>query len=116
LPRGQASEIRYALAKSIFIVDDSDMVRASLRKFLERDLGFEVCGEAVDGLDALERGPELAPDLVILDLAMPRLNGLQAARKLRSLPMDVPIILFTMHSDALQVRDVENAGIAQAEY
>jgi DNA-binding NarL/FixJ family response regulator len=75
------------LAKSILIVDNSGMVRASLRKFLEQEMGFKVCGEASDGLDALEKVPQLEPDLVILDLAMPRMNGLQAARKLRSLPV-----------------------------
>jgi DNA-binding NarL/FixJ family response regulator len=99
------------LAKSILIVDNSDMVRASLRKFLEREMGFKVCGEASDGLDALEKVPQLEPDLVILDLAMPRMNGLQAARKLRTLPVNIPIILFTMYSDALQLRDVEDAGV-----
>jgi DNA-binding NarL/FixJ family response regulator len=104
-------EFRYVLAKSILIVDDSDMIRASLRKFLERELVFKVCGKAFDGLDALEKAPQLEPDLVILDLAMPRMNGLQAARKLRSLPMNIPIILFTMYSDALQFHDVEDAGV-----
>ena len=103
-------EFRYVLAKSILIVANSDMVRASLRKFLGREPGFNVCGEAVDGLDALEKVPQLEPDLVILDLAMPRMNGLQPARKLRSLPVNIPVILFTMYSDALQFRDVEDAA------
>jgi len=97
--------------KSILIVDNSAMVRASLRRFLERELGFNVCGEAFDGLDALEKVPQLGPDLVILDLAMPRMNGLQAARTLRSLPVNIPVILFTMYSDALQFSDAEDAGI-----
>jgi DNA-binding NarL/FixJ family response regulator len=104
-------EFRYAVPKSILIADDSQMVRAGLRRFLERDLGFTVCGEAVDGLDALEKVPQLEPDLVILDLAMPRMNGLETARELRKLPVNVPIILFTMHSDALHFRDIEKAGI-----
>jgi DNA-binding NarL/FixJ family response regulator len=68
------------LAKSLLIVDNSDMVRASLRRFLEREMGFKVCSAASDGLDALEKVPQLEPDRVILDLAMPRMNGLQAAR------------------------------------
>ena len=104
-------EFSCVLAKSILVVDNSDMVRASLRKFLERELGFKVCGEACDGLDALEKMPQLEPDLVILDLAMPPMNGLQAARKLRTPPGKYPIILFTMYSDALQFRDVEDAGV-----
>jgi len=74
-------------------------------------MGFKVCGEASDGLDALEMVPQLEPDLVILDLAMPPMNELQAARKLRTLPVNIPIILFTMYSDALQFRDFEDAGV-----
>ena len=70
-----------------------------------------MCGEACDGLDALQKMPQLEPDLVILDLAMPPMNGLQAARKLRTPPGKYPIILFTMYSDALQFRDVEDAGV-----
>jgi CheY-like chemotaxis protein len=83
-------EFSCVLAKSILVVDNSDMVRASLRKFLEREMGFKVCGEASDGLDALEKVPQLEPDLVILDLGMPPMNGLQAARKLRTLPVNIP--------------------------
>jgi len=93
------------------MVDNSAIVRASLRRFLERELGLNVCGEAFDGLDALEKVPQLGPDLVILDLAMPRMNGLQAPRTLRSLPVNIPVILFTMYSDALQFSDAEDAGI-----
>ena len=73
-------------------------------------MGFKVCREAFDGRDALEKAPQLEPDLVILDLAMPRMNGLQVARKLRSLPVHIKVILFTMYSDALQFRDVEDAA------
>jgi DNA-binding NarL/FixJ family response regulator len=71
-------------AKSILIVDDDDRVRASLRKFLDWELGLKVCGEACDGPDALQKVPQLEPDLIIQDLAMPRMNGLHAARELGS--------------------------------
>ena len=89
------------MSKCILIADDCGAIRASLRQFLERELGLEVCGEAVDGVEAVEKAPQIGPDLVILDLAMPRMNGLQAAREMRKLPINVPIILFTIHSDAL---------------
>ena len=105
------SEREAVLSKCILIVDDSERIRASLRIFLERDVGIEVCGEAVDGLDAVEKVTRLQPDLVILDLVMPRMNGLQAARELKSMPAHTRIILFTMHSDAIQSREAEEAGI-----
>jgi CheY-like chemotaxis protein len=80
--------------KYILLVDDSAVIRAATRHFLDSQPGFSVCGEAIDGLDALEKAQNLNPDLIILDLAMPRMNGLQAARKLRALMNNVPIILF----------------------
>jgi DNA-binding NarL/FixJ family response regulator len=99
------------LSKCILIVDDSDNLRNSLRKFLERELGLTVCGEAVDGLDALEKVAHLSSDLIILDMVMPRMNGLETAREVRNVRVLAPIILFTMHSDALEFYDVQAAGI-----
>jgi len=83
----------------------------NLRRFLEENPDFEVCGEAVDGVDAVEKATRLAPDLVILDLAMPRMNGLEAAHQIKSMPSHTPVILFTMHSEALQFLNVADAGI-----
>jgi DNA-binding NarL/FixJ family response regulator len=64
---------------------------------LERESGFEVCGEAVDGYDAIEKAQELKPDLILLDMSMPRMNGIQAAPKLKELLPRTPIVLFTSH-------------------
>lgn len=97
--------------KQILLVDDSDAIRAATRHFLERQPGFAVCGEAVDGLDAVEKAQELHPDLIILDLAMPRMNGLEAARELRAMMHDVPIILFTWYAEAVPVEDAAAAGV-----
>src|ERR1700722_1665563 len=99
------------MRKSILIVDDSCVVRTATRHFLETQTQYEVCGEAVDGRDAIEKARHLGPDLIILDLQMPRINGLQAARELRKLNVAVPIILFTMYADAVRAVDAEKAGI-----
>jgi len=72
------------VTKYLLLVDDSELIRLATRHFLESQTGFEVCGEAIDGIDALEKASHLNPDLIILDIAMPRMNGLQAARELRA--------------------------------
>jgi len=85
----------------VFIVDDNPSVRTEIRAQLEAS-GFAVCGEAFDGLNAVEQAPVLRPDLIILDLSMPRMNGLDAARELHSLCPNVPILLNTMHSAVIR--------------
>jgi DNA-binding NarL/FixJ family response regulator len=89
------------MSKQILIVDDSDTCRRITRLFLESQLGLEVCGEAVDGVDAIEKAIALKPDLVVLDLAMPRMNGVEAASELRARMPRVPIVLFTMYDDVV---------------
>jgi two-component system response regulator EvgA len=85
----------------VFIVDDNPSVRTEIRAQLEAS-GFAVCGEAFDGLDAVERAFELNPDLIILDVSMPRMNGLDAARKLRDIHPHVPILLNTAHAAVIR--------------
>ena len=87
------------MPKSILIADDHETTRSLIRSFMESKDGFKVCGEAVDGVDAIEKAKELKPDLIILDLAMPRMNGAAAASILKSTMPDVPIILFSMYDD-----------------
>jgi DNA-binding NarL/FixJ family response regulator len=87
------------MSKHILIVDDSDTCRKITRLFLESQLGLEVCGEAIDGVDAIEKAMALKPDLVVLDLAMPRMNGVETAIELRARMPKVPIVLFTMYDD-----------------
>jgi two-component system, chemotaxis family, chemotaxis protein CheY len=89
------------MSKQILVVDDSDTCRKVTRLFLESQLGIEVCAEAVDGIDAVEKAKELKPDLVVLDLAMPRMNGVEAASALRAMMPRMPIVLFTMYDDVL---------------
>jgi DNA-binding NarL/FixJ family response regulator len=87
--------------KQILIVDDSDVVRRVVRSVLESQTKHQVCGEAIDGVDAIEKANALKPDLIVLDLAMPRMNGLEAAMALKSAVPRPWIVLFTMHGKSL---------------
>jgi len=86
------------MSRSILIVDDSDIVRSIIRAYLENK-GYTVCGEAENGLEAIEKATELKPDLIVLDLAMPKLNGAEAASVLKAIMPRVPIVLFTMYEE-----------------
>jgi DNA-binding NarL/FixJ family response regulator len=88
------------IPKSILIVDDSDLIRRALRRMIEKSDHFLVCGEAVNGKEAIEKALQLKPDLIVLDLAMPEMNGLDAARVLKKILPTVPLILFTSHADS----------------
>jgi DNA-binding NarL/FixJ family response regulator len=101
------------MSKHILIVDDSDTCRKVTRLFLESQLDLDVCGEAVDGVEAVEKARVLKPDLVILDLAMPRMNGVEAASELRAMMPQVPIVLFTMYDDAAGRTLALSAGASQ---
>jgi DNA-binding NarL/FixJ family response regulator len=87
-------------APRILVIDDGESVRDIIRIFLERD-GFEVCGEAADGFEAIEQANKLKPDLIVLDLAMPRMNGADAASILSKTMPAVPIVLLTLYQNAL---------------
>lgn len=97
--------------KCILIVDDLDYVRKIVRDFLENESCFAVCGEAVDGLDAIQKAKELNPDLIILDLSMPRMNGIEAARALKRLLPQTPIVMLTSHDPAVLGYDAHGPGI-----
>lgn len=86
--------------RRILVVDDSDAVRDVIRTFLQNS-GLEVCGEASDGLDAIEKAKKLRPDLIVLDLSMPGMNGVEAAETLAELMPQVPIVVLTMYGDLL---------------
>ena len=96
----------------ILLVDDSALTRGLVRAFLESRPGLEVCGEASDGEEGIKKGGELKPDLVVLDLAMPRVNGLQAAKILREVLPRTPIILFTFYKEAMSMQMAQAAGVS----
>lgn len=87
------------MSKSVLIADDSPSIRRSVRFLLERRHSELIVSEAVDGVDAIEKAKKTRPDLILLDLAMPRLNGAEAASILKSNLPETPIILFTMYTD-----------------
>jgi DNA-binding NarL/FixJ family response regulator len=98
--------------KRIFVVDDNAPIRGLVREFIESRPGFEICGEATDGLEGIEKGRELKPDLIVLDFLMPRINGLQAALMLHEIVPNTPIILFTFYKDAIPRDLAHAAGVA----
>ncbi len=80
----------------ILIADDDAAIRRLLRRLIENHTDWNVCGDAQDGQDAVAKAGQLGPDIIVLDLAMPQMNGLQAAREIsRNLP-DVPMLLLTV--------------------
>jgi two-component system vancomycin resistance associated response regulator VraR len=87
--------------KRVLIADDSSSVRDVIRTFLRNHEEIEICGEAVDGLEALEKAQSLKPDLVLLDLVMPEINGAEVASILKNKMPNIRIILFTMHSERI---------------
>ena len=98
------------MRKCILLVDDNPAIRMALRRFLEDHTDFEVCGEANDGLEAIEKAAQLQPDLIVLDLSMPRMDGLKAARELRQRMPQMHLILFTMHAAATSQNEAAAAG------
>ena len=98
--------------KRVLIVDDSPLTRGLVREFINGRPGFKVCGEAADGLEGVEKGIELKPDLIVLDFSMPGLNGLQAAVILHEVVPKSPIILFTFFKDAIPIHMIRAAGVA----
>lgn len=98
------------MAFRIFIADDHEVVRKGLISLLEAQTDWEVCGEAADGREAVEKASELKPDIIILDIGMPSLNGLEATRQILKINPDAKILVLTLHDSDSVVREVLNAG------
>ena len=95
----------------ILIADDNALMLRVLRDSLDRHPGWKVCGQASNGLEAVSLAAELNPDLVILDLTMPKLNGFQAARTIQTAAPSLPLLLFTPHlSEPLVEDEARNSG------
>jgi DNA-binding NarL/FixJ family response regulator len=97
-------------ALRILIADDHDVVREGTRAVIERQQGWEVCGVATTGREAVEQAGELKPDVVVMDMSMPELNGLAAARRIKQRLPKTEILIFSAHQTDELIREVFEAG------
>ena len=98
------------MAIRILIVDDHEIFRRGLRSLLESRADWEVCGEATDGQDAVQKAKQVQPDVIVLDITMPRLNGLDATALLRNEVPTAKIVILSQHQPALMKQVALNAG------
>ncbi len=94
----------------ILVADDHEVVRGGLRTLLESQPGWEVCGEAGTGREALQKAKQLKPDVIVLDITMPDLDGLQATRQILRAAPKAEVLILSMHESEQVVREVLDAG------
>jgi DNA-binding NarL/FixJ family response regulator len=99
------------MSRTILIVDDSPIIRHTLRSCIEQNSDWEVCGEAENGRVAIEKVRELHPDVVILDLQMPVMNGFEAADRISHLAPHTALLMLTLHTCEQVSQDAHAAGI-----
>jgi CheY-like chemotaxis protein len=99
--------------RRILVADDNPLIRKTLCDLFKEHESLEICDEAVDGQDAVQKAEDLRPDLIILDLSMPKMDGVQAATAICKFLPNVPIILFTMYAQEIRQTETELAGISR---
>jgi DNA-binding NarL/FixJ family response regulator len=95
----------------ILVADDHDLLRRGIKSIVESRKGWEICGEALTGVQAVAKAQELKPDVAILDISMPELNGIEAAKKIRKSSEKTEILMLSMHYSDQLIRDVMDAGV-----
>ena len=95
---------------NILLADDHVILRVGLRDLLESHEGWRVCAETWNGQEAVTQAIQVKPDVVIMDVTMPRLNGIEATRRIRAECPETRVVLFTMHADAAIAREALDAG------
>jgi DNA-binding NarL/FixJ family response regulator len=94
----------------ILVADDHNVVRTGLRALIESHPGWQVCAEAANGRQAVEKAGQFKPDVAVLDIGMPLLNGVEATRQIRKLSPQTEILILTMHDSELLIQEVLEAG------
>jgi DNA-binding NarL/FixJ family response regulator len=100
------------MRKSVLVVDDNAVIRQALCRAFTSKADFDICGEAENGQDAIEKAQTLHPDLIVMDLSMPVMNGIDAALTLKTLMPMVPVIIFSEYSDVFSEKEARSAGIS----
>ena len=98
-------------SKRILIADNLEQMRKLIRAYLEEEREFRVCGEAIDGFEVIDKAQNLKPDLIILEVSMPRMSGLEAAQKLKKLLPQTPIIVCTSYESMMRCFDAREIGV-----
>ena len=98
------------MGSKILIVDDHEVVRQGIRTILRSRPQWEVCGEAVNGKDAIEKAKSLDPDVIIMDITMPEMSGIEATREITKLKLRPAVLVFTMHESKNLAVTVQEAG------
>ncbi len=95
----------------ILIADDHDLMRRGVRALLQTHAGWEICAEARTGREAVEKAEKLKPDIVILDISMPDLNGVEAARRIKKASAGTEVLILSMHYSDQLIREIVEAGV-----
>jgi DNA-binding NarL/FixJ family response regulator len=110
LSRFSSGRVTTTVTVRILLVDDHPIVRQGLKTILEGHSGWEVIGEASDGAEAVEKAGRLQPDVIVLDVTMPTMNGLEACRLLRKMVPQLEILFVTQHDSPHMMREALEAG------
>jgi DNA-binding NarL/FixJ family response regulator len=100
------------MAKTVLVVDENVILRRALCQLFTSETEFEICGEAENGQEAIEKAQELRPHIILMDFSMPVMNGLDAARALKKLMPTVPVVMFSEYSDVFADNEGFAAGIS----